>query len=109
MNLAKELAFALLTGHDILSRLPSARDRRSFQPLLHRAALGCFWCVGRDLNYAFDLVLATDDWIQLALLRQLGQIAAKGAQGGRLYIFLIALLRGLSLAFRRCEVRVQFF
>jgi|GEM_PF-5180326 len=40
---------------------------------------------------------------------QLGQIAAERAQGGRLYIFLIALLRVLSLALGRCEVRVQFF
>src|SRR6202023_2066131 len=68
-----------------------------------------FGASAEDLNHAFDLVLATDDWIQLALLRQLGQITAERAQGGRLYISLIALLRGLSLAFRRCEVRVQCF
>src|SRR5271165_1796077 len=68
-----------------------------------------FGAPAEDLNYAFDLVLATDDRVQLALFRQLGQIAAEHAQGGRIYIFLIALLRGLSLAFRRCEARVQFF
>ena len=72
----------------------------------HRVVFGAS---AKDLNYAFDLVLATDDRIQLALFRQLGQIAAERAQRGRLDIFLIALLRGLSLAFRRCEVRVQFF
>src|ERR1700687_5082539 len=51
-----------------------------------------------NLNHAFDLVLATDDWIQLALLRQLGQIAAERAQGRRIDISLIALLGRLSLA-----------
>ena len=68
-----------------------------------------FGAPAEDLNYAFNLVLATDDWIQLALLRQLAQIAAERAQGRRIDISLIALLRGLGLAFRRCEVRVQFF
>ena len=68
-----------------------------------------FSAPAQDLNYAFELALATDDWIQLALFRQLGQIAAESAQGGRLDIFLIAHLWGFSLAFRRCEVRVQFF
>src|ERR1700688_2183485 len=68
-----------------------------------------FGAPAEDLNHAFNLVLATDDRIQLALFRQLGQIAAERAQGGRLDIFLIALLRGLSLAFRRYEVRIQFF
>src|SRR6201997_3241945 len=68
-----------------------------------------FGASAEDLNHAFDLVLATDHRIQLALLRLLGQIAAKRAQGGRVDIFLSALLPGLSLAFRLCEVRVQFF
>ena len=72
----------------------------------HRVVFGTS---AEDLNYALDLVLATDDRIQLALFRQFGQIAAERAQGRRLDIFLIALLRGLSLAFRRCEARVQFF
>src|SRR5208283_944984 len=64
-----------------------------------------FGASAENLNHAFDLVLATDDGIQLALLRHLGQIAAEHAQGGRLDIFLTPLLRGLSLAFRRREVR----
>jgi len=40
---------------------------------------GCFvfGASAKNLNYAFDLVLATDDRIQLTLLRQLGQIAAE--------------------------------
>jgi hypothetical protein len=65
-----------------------------------------FGAPAEDLNHAFELVLATDHRIQLALLRQFGQIVAEHAQGGRLDI---ALLRGLSLAFRRGKVRVQFF
>src|SRR6478672_12272325 len=36
----------------------------------HRVVFGAS---AKDLNYAFDLVLATDDRIQLALLCQLGQ------------------------------------
>src|ERR1700737_963062 len=68
-----------------------------------------FGAPAEDLNHAFDLVLATDNRIQPALLRQFGQIAAERTQGGRLDISLIALLRGLSLAFRWGEVRVQFF
>src|SRR6266446_3054801 len=68
-----------------------------------------FGASAEDLNHAFDLVLATDHRIQLAVLRQFSQITAERAQGGRVDIFLSALLPGLSLAFRRSEVRVQFF
>src|SRR5260221_1620614 len=68
-----------------------------------------FGASAEDLNHAFDLVLATDHRIQLAVLRQFSQIEAERPQGGRVDIFLSALLPGLSLAFRRYEVRVNSF
>src|SRR5262245_12327767 len=95
---------------------PTLRRWRSFQPGFteqHWVVLGPS---AKDLNHAFDLGLATDHRIRLALPRQLGQIPAERAQCGGPDISLIALLwrAGLALlrkagfAFGRCEVRVQF-
>src|SRR6516164_9410763 len=72
----------------------------------HRVVLGPS---AEDLNHAFDLVLATYHGIQFALLGHLGKIPTERAQGGHPDIFVLARPRRISLAFGRCEIRVQFF
>src|SRR5215472_2815572 len=96
--------FRHLASRDFLSQ--PFDDGGLSNPCLTEQHRVVFCPSAEDLNHAFDLVLATDHRIQLALLRQLGQIAAERAQGGRFDIFLTALLRGLSFAFRRREVRI---
>ena len=58
------------------------------------------------LDDAFDLVLAADDGIQLALLGKFGQVPAKRAQGGCFDVLLVAVFGGHFLfGLRRGEIR----
>ena len=47
----------------------------------HRVILGA---AAENLDHALNFSLATDDGIELAFARKLGEIAPKGTQGGRL-------------------------
>ena len=57
-----------------------------------------FRAAAEHLDDALDFVLAADDGVDLALLGKLRQVAAKGAQGGRLHFLLAAAVRGLLAA-----------
>ena len=60
----------------------------------HRVVL---LAAAEDLNHPLDLVLAADDRVELPLLGQLGQIAAKTVQGGRLALALVAAAPAAAL------------
>ena len=61
------------------------------------------------LDDALDLVAAADDGVEFALLGQFGEVPAEGAQGGSLYVLLVAVFGGHFLfGLRRGEVGVEF-
>ena len=61
------------------------------------------------LNDALDFVAAADDGVEFAFLGQFGEVPAKRAQGGSLYVLLVPVFGGHFLfGFRRGEVGVEF-